>query len=91
MTLSSRRLHAGGEDAGLALLGVIALDDAHAAERLGEPAGDLGVDLGALAKDGADGLEGLLQDEDEDEDDGEDDQRHALADAERNAEGNDWR
>ena len=58
---------AGGKDVGLALFGVIALDDADAAERFGEAAGDLGVDLGALAEDGANGLEGLLQDEAEDE------------------------
>jgi hypothetical protein len=45
---------------------VVALDDADAAERFGEAAGDFGVDLGALAEDGADGLEGLLQNEDED-------------------------
>ena len=47
-------LHALRKDAGLALLRVVALDDAHAAQRLGEPASDLGVDLAALAKDGAD-------------------------------------
>ncbi len=58
---------AGGEDVGLALFGVIALDDADAAERFGEAAGDFGVDLGALAEDGADGLEGALQDEAEDD------------------------
>ena len=34
----------------LALLGGVGLDDADAAERLGEPAGDLGVDLAALAE-----------------------------------------
>ena len=54
-------LHAGGEDARLAGLGMIALDDAHAGQRLGEPAGDLGVDLAALAEDRADLAEGLGQ------------------------------
>ena len=62
-------LDAAGKDAGLALFGVVALDDAHAAERFGEAAGDFGVDLAALAEDGADGLEGLLQDEGEDDQD----------------------
>ena len=38
------------EDDLLALLGGVGLDDADAAERLGEPAGDLGVDLAALAE-----------------------------------------
>jgi hypothetical protein len=34
----------------LALLGGVGLDDADAAERLVQPAGDLGVDLAALAE-----------------------------------------
>ena len=62
---------AGGEDAGLAGFGVVALDDADAAERFGEAAGDFGVDLAALAEDGADGLEGLLQNEAEEQKDDE--------------------
>ena len=56
-------LDAAGEDARFALLGVVALDDADAAERFGEAAGDFGVDFAALAEDGADGLEGALQNE----------------------------
>ena len=43
-------MHALGEDQLLALLGGVGLDDADAAERLVEPAGDLGVDLAALAE-----------------------------------------
>ena len=39
-----------GEDDLLALLGGVRLDDADAAERFGQPAGDLGVDLAALAE-----------------------------------------
>ena len=39
-----------GEDDLLALLRGVGLDDADAAERFGEPAGDLGVDLAALAE-----------------------------------------
>ena len=62
-------LDAAGEDVGLALFGVIALDDAHAAQRLRQAAGDFGVDFAALAKDGADGLEAVLQKKDEDADD----------------------
>ena len=42
----------------LALLGGVRLDDAHAAERFGEPAGDLGVDLAALAEQRPQPLEG---------------------------------
>ncbi len=80
---------AGGEDVGLALFGVVALDDADAAEGLGEAAGDLGVDLGALAEDGADGLEGALEDEAEDEQDDEGDDRHLDAELDEVAEGED--
>ena len=39
-----------GEDDLFALLRGVALDDADAAERFGEPAGDLRVDLAALAE-----------------------------------------
>ncbi len=82
-------LDADGKDARLAVFGVVALDDADAAERFGESAGDLGVDFGALAEDGSDGFEGLLQDEAEDEEDAEGEQRHAAADADEDAEGDD--
>ena len=75
ITLCQQPLHADGEDPGLALFGVIALDDAHAAQRLGQPAGNLGVDLAALAEDGANHLEAVLQDEDERAHHGEDRQR----------------
>ena len=54
-------LDAAGEDGGLALLGVIALDDAHAAQRFRQAAGDLGVDLAALAEDRPDLGERLLE------------------------------
>ena len=67
MTLSSRRSTPAAKTLASLLFGVIALDDADAAERFGEAAGDFGVDLGALAEDGADGLEGRLQDEAEDD------------------------
>ena len=80
---------AGSKDVGLALFSVIALDDADSAERLGEAAGDFGVDLGALAEDGADGLEGFLQDEAEDEQDAEGEHRHLDAELDEVAEGED--
>ena len=47
------------EDDLFALLGGVALDDADAAERLGEPPGDLGVDLAALAEQRPQRLEGV--------------------------------
>ena len=50
----------------LALLGVVALHYAYAAERLGQAARHLSVDLGALPEDGADGAEGLAQSESKD-------------------------
>jgi hypothetical protein len=82
-------IDAHGEDTGFALFGVIALDDADAAERFGKAAGNLGVDLGAFAEDGPYGLEGLLQDETEDDEDAEGQQRHAGADADQDAERDD--
>ena len=42
-------------------LRVVSLDDAHAAQRFGEPSGDLGSDLAALAEDRADIAERLEQ------------------------------
>ena len=66
MTFWRRRLAPAAKTLASLCFGVVALDDADAAEGFGEAAGDLGVDLGALAEDGADGLEGLLQDEAED-------------------------
>src|SRR5271165_6319411 len=74
-----KALHAGGECGSLALLGMVTLDDAHATERFGEASGNLGGDFAALAEDGADGLEGVLQDHDKGDDDGEDNQRHIMA------------
>src|ERR1017187_2459312 len=51
-------LHARCEHACFPGFGVIAFDDAHARQRLGQTAGDIGVDLAALAEDGADLAEG---------------------------------
>src|SRR3954452_8206777 len=59
------------EDRGFAFFGVVALDDAHATQGLGEASCDLGIDLAALAEDGADLFEGALEDENKDADDGE--------------------
>ena len=72
-----KAIDAAGKDFGLAVFGVVALDDANAAERFGEAAGDFGVDLGALAEDGADDLEGALQNERKGGHDDEGQQRHA--------------
>jgi len=77
----------GGEDGGLALFGVVALNDSDAAERFGEAAGDFCVDLGSLAEDGADHLEGSLQDEGEGRHDDEGQQRHANGDVHQVGEG----
>ena len=58
-TLSSSRCTPPRKTLLLALFGVIALHDAHAAQRFGQPAGDFGVDFAALAEDGPDVREGL--------------------------------
>ena len=55
--VAEQPVHALGEDQLLALLGGVGLDDADAAERLVEPAGDLGVDLAALAEERPQALE----------------------------------
>ena len=62
ITLSSSRCTPPANTFASRVFGVIALDDAHAAQRFRQPAGDFGVDLAALAEDGADGLERLAQD-----------------------------
>ena len=54
-------LHAAAEDARLSRFGVVALDHAHAGQRFGEAAGDLGVDLAALAENRPDLAEGGAQ------------------------------
>jgi hypothetical protein len=58
---------------------VVALDDAHAAQRFGEPAGDFGVDLASFAEDWTDNPEGVLQDEDESAHHGKGSQGHRRA------------
>ncbi len=58
---------------------MVALDDADATERFGKAAGDLGVDLGALTEDGADGLEGTLENKSKDHQDDKGDERHLHA------------
>jgi hypothetical protein len=57
ITLASKPLHPAGKDEMLAIFGVIALDDAHAAERFRQSARNFGVNLGALAEDWTNGLE----------------------------------
>ena len=51
-------LHATGEDALFALLGMVALDDANAGQRFGEAAGDFRIEPGARAIDGANRADG---------------------------------
>ena len=55
-------LNAAGEHLRFAIFRVIALHHANAAQRFGQPAGDIGIDAGALAKDGANGFERSHQD-----------------------------
>ena len=66
---------------------MIALDDTDAAEGFGEAAGYFGVDFCALAEDGADGLEGSLEDEAEHDEDDEGDERHLDAELDEVDEG----
>ena len=56
-------LDAAGENLRFALFGVIALDDAHAAQRLREASGNLRADFAPFAEDGPDGFECLAQGE----------------------------
>ena len=51
----------GGKDRFLALFGMISLNHSHPAQRLREPAGDLGINLAALAKNRPDRREGLVE------------------------------
>ena len=71
-------LDAAGENRLFALFGVIALHDAHAAERFGEAAGDFGVDFRARAEEGANRLEGFAEAEAEDQQDRDGDAGHAA-------------
>lgn len=80
-------LGAGGKDLFFAVFGVVALDDADAAEGFGEAAGDFGGDFAAFAEDGAEGVEGVAEDEGEDGDDGEGHEGEGGADAEEDGEG----
>ena len=80
-------LCAGGEDVGLALFGVITLDDADSAKGFRETAGNFGVDLGPFAEDGSDGLEGALKDETEYDENSKAHDRHLHAELDEVAEG----
>jgi len=66
----------------LPALGVIALDHAHTAQRFGQPAGDLGVDLAALAKDWTDGPECFASRESEHDQESKRQHRHGSTDVE---------
>ena len=80
-----------GEDQGLAPLGAVGLDHPHARERLGQAAGDLGVDLGALAEERPQRLERVEENQAEERQDGERDQRELRVQIEEDAEGEDRR
>ena len=77
---------AGGEGALLPALGGIGLDDAHPAQRLGEPSGELGIELAALAEQRADALEGERHDGAEDGEDGDVDEGEPPVEVEQHGE-----
>ena len=89
--VGEQTLHAAREHPRFAILGVIALDDAHAAQRLGQTSGDFRVDLAAFAEDGAHGLESFAQDEPEYQHDGERNSRHQRTDPDQHDQRDDGR
>ena len=78
-----------GEHQGFPLLGLVGLDHPHPGERLGEPAGDLGVDLRALAEERAQGPEGVLHDEGKERQHAERDQGELGIEVKEETEGED--
>jgi len=84
-------LRTGGEHVRFTLLGMVALHDAHAAQWLRQPPSHFRVDLWALTKDGANGLEGTLQDQAEDHQDDKRQQRHLHGKRDQITEGKDGR
>ena len=76
-------LHSVCENLLFAIFGVITLDHANAAERLREPARDLGIDLAALAKDRADRPKGFIERNRKEQQESEGDAGHHGADAEQ--------
>ena len=84
-------LDADAEDFLFPFLGVVALDDAHAAERFGEPAGDFGIEFWPRAIHGPDFFERLAEPEPEDQDSDEGGHRHRDAHAKQVGEGDDRR
>jgi hypothetical protein len=79
ITLSSRRRTPTLKDGRFALLGVIALHHAHAAQRLGQPPRHFAVILPRSRKMGRIVLKRVLQNKDENADHRENDQRHPHA------------
>ena len=79
-TFVEQPLDAAREYGGFALLGVVALDHAHAAQRFGQAPGDFGVDLAALAEDRPDLGEGLATARSEDRDEQRGQPGHQRAD-----------
>src|SRR5690606_24756675 len=84
--VAEEAVHALGEDALLAALGRVDLDDAVAAERLGEAAGDLGGDLASLAEDRPEAVEPVHEHAGEGEQHGEREHRELPVEIEEDAE-----
>ena len=82
-------LDAAREDLRLALLRVVALDDAHTAQRFGKPAGHFRVDLRSRAEDRADRAKRMPQRQTKYQQEQEGQARHQRADAEQNHQRND--
>jgi len=77
--IGKQPVHAFTKDARLAVLGVIALHHTHATERFRQPACHFRGDAPALAKDGANCLERLLQNQHKQNHDAKNDQGHVAA------------
>ena len=86
MHVVQQALHAAGEHASFPGFGMIALDHADAGEGFGETAGDIGVDLAALAEDGADAAEGFGEAERANDDEEQREAGQQRADAEQDDE-----
>src|SRR5690606_9888630 len=89
--VAEEAVHALGEDALLAALRRVDLDDAVAAERLGEAAGDLGGDLASLAEDRPEAVEPVDEHAGEGEQHGEREHRELPVEIEEDAERDDGR
>ena len=89
--VAEQPVHAPREHQRLAPLGPVGLDDPDSGEGLGQAAGDLGVDLGALAEERPQGLERVEQHEAEEREHRERDQGQLGAEVEEDREREDRR